>query len=416
LIDAHKALPVLTLILILGIAAGLYMAWNIGANDVANAMASAVGSRAITLKQAVLIAGALDFLGATLVGSHVTTTIRKNIVDPAFFTDPHVMMLGLLAALLAAGFWVFFASWSHLPVSTTHSVVGAMIGFGLIAGGPSVVRWGQVSGIVISWIVSPFFASLIAYVMFQLIRNRILSKPDMLLRAFRWSPFFTGLTLFIIVLSLILKTPLGARLGIHTVQGLIIALAAGGAAGYAGKMIIRRTISEPGESGVEQIFRRLQVMTACYVALAHGANDVANAMGPLAGIYIIFVTKAVNPQIPIPGFLLALGGLGIAVGVITWGYRVIETLGRKVTELTNTRGFSVDFGTATCVLIASKMGMPVSTTHAAVGAIVGVGLARGLAAVDFRVIWRICLYWLITLPVSAVSCMIFYELLRLVFA
>ena len=399
-------------ILILGIAAGIYMAWNIGANDVANGMASAVGAKAITLRQAVYIAGILDFVGATFIGSHVTSAIRNNIVDPSVLSDPGTVALGLLATLLAAGFWVFFATWRQLPVSTTHSVVGAMIGFGLITGGVSVIQWPKVLLIVLSWIISPFFASLLAFLMFQFLRNRILSKPDMFVKALKWSPFFVGLTFFIIVLSFLLKTPLGSRLGIDVGTGTLISLGVAVGMGGIGRRIIQRTIFQRGEEGVEQIFRRLQVLTSCYVALAHGANDVANAMGPLAGIYIIYVTHAVSPEVPVPSFLLALGGVGIALGVVTWGYRVIETVGTKITTLTNTRGFSVDFGTATCVLIASKLGMPVSTTHAAVGAVVGVGLARGMDAVDFRVVWKICLYWVITLPVASLTCMIFYKLLE----
>jgi len=403
-------------ILILGIAAGLYMAWNIGANDVANAMAAPVGAKAITLRQAVFIAGILDFVGAALIGSHVTSAIRKNIVDPSVLSDPHTVALGLLAALLAASFWVFFATWQQLPVSTTHSVVGAMIGFGLITGGVAVIQWTKVLLIALSWIISPFLASLIAYLMFRFIRNRILSRPDMFVTALQWSPFFVGLTFFIIALSLMMKTPLGSRLGIGPGTGILISFGIALGLGGVGRWIIEKTILKRGEEGVEQIFRRLQLLTACYVALAHGANDVANAMGPLAGIYIIYVTHAVSPEVPVPFFLLAFGGLGIALGVVTWGYRVIETVGTKITHLTNTRGFAVDFATATCVLVASKLGFPVSTTHAAVGAVVGVGLARGMDAVDFRVVGKICLYWIITLPVAALTCMIFYKLLEAILA
>ncbi len=403
-------------IFVMGIAAGLYMAWNIGANDVANGMASAVGAKAITLRQAVYIAGILDFVGAAFIGSHVTSAIRKNIVDPSVLSDPNTVALGLLAALLAASFWVFFATWRQLPVSTTHSVVGAMIGFGLITGGLSVIQWAKVMLIVLSWIISPFFASLLAFLMFQFLRNRILSKPDMFVKALRWSPFFAGLTFFIIVLSFLLKTPLGSRLGIDLGTGVLLALGIAVVLGGTGRWIIQKTIFQRGEQGVEEIFRRLQVLTSCYVALAHGANDVANAMGPLAGIYIIYTTHGVSPEVPVPFLLLAFGGVGIALGVVTWGHRVIETVGTKITTLTNTRGFCVDFGTATCVLIASKLGMPVSTTHAAVGAVVGVGLARGMDAVDFRVVGKICVYWVITLPVAAVTCMIIYKLLEVFFA
>lgn len=405
-----------TWILVCGFAAGIYMAWNIGANDVANGMASAVGAKAITLKQAVIIAGILDFLGAAFIGSHVTDTIRNNIVDPAVMNDPHTVSLGLLAATLAAGCWVFFASWQNLPVSTTHSVVGAMIGFGLIAGGPSVIRWVKVSAIVLSWIVSPFFASLLAYLMFRFIRSRILSRRDLFEKALAWSPFFVGVTFCIIILSFLLKTPLGKTLDLGWGESALLAGAVSLALAAAGRAVIRRTILSRGEEGVEEIFRRLQLLTSCYVAFAHGANDVANAMGPLAGIYIIYVTKGVSPEVPVPSFLLALGGAGIALGVVTWGYRVIETVGTKITTLTNTRGFSVDFGTATCVLLASKLGMPVSTTHAAVGAVVGVGLAGGVAAVNFRVVWKICAYWVVTLPVAAGSCMVIYKILEALFS
>jgi PiT family inorganic phosphate transporter len=403
-------------ILVLGFLAGIYMAWNIGANDVANGMASAVGAKAITLKQAVYIAGILDFVGATLIGSHVTTTIRKNIVDPSVLNDPNTVVLGLLAALLASSFWVFFATWRQLPVSTTHSVVGAMIGFGIITGGLSVIRWGKVTAIVVSWLVSPFFASLLAFLMFRFIRSRILSREDMFVRALRWSPFFVGLTFFIIAMSLFLKTPLGSGLEIGLGEGILISLAVALVTGRFGRVVIQRTIFERGERGVEEAFRRLQVLTSCYVALAHGANDVANAMGPLAGIYIIYVTHAVSPEVPVPIFLLALGGIGIALGVVTWGYRVIETVGTKITTLTNTRGFSVDFGTATCVLVASKLGLPVSTTHAAVGAVVGVGLARGVDAVDFRVVGRICVYWVTTVPASALSSMLIFKILEAIYS
>ncbi len=402
-------------ILVLAFVAGLYMAWNIGANDAANGMASAVGARAITMKQAVCIAAVLDFLGATFIGSHVCDTIRKGIVDPFFLQDPHTVSLGLLAALVSASLWVFLSTWRQLPVSTTHSIVGSMIGFGLISGGVSAIQWGKVLAIALSWIVSPFLAIVLSMTMFWLIRNLIFSREDMFQAAVLWSPFFAGIALFIVFASLFMKTPLGAKLGITTGSALFVALGTAVAGGLGTRRLIQSAISPRGESGVEELFRRLQIFTSCYVALAHGANDVANAMGPLAGIYLIYVSKTVNPTVPVPFFLLALGGAGIGLGVAMWGYRVIQTLGQRITTLTNTRGFSVDFGTATCVLLASKLGLPVSTTHAAVGAVIGVGLARGVAAVDFRVVFRICLYWVITLPVSAVSAMLVYKLLRAVY-
>lgn len=402
-------------ILAIGFLTGIYMAWNIGANDVANGMASAVGAKAITLKQAVVIGGVLDFAGAALIGSHVTTTIRKNILDSRTITDPQVMMLGLLAALLAAAFWVFFATWSQFPVSTTHSIVGALIGFGVIAGGFGAVKWGLVIAIVVSWILSPIFAGFLAYTVFVFIRNRILRRPQAFLAAIRWSPLFAGMTIFVLTASLLMKTPLGQNLGIHPRTALIFAVGLSVLIGIMARTWVARTIRDRDGQGVEEIFRRFQVFTSCYVAFAHGANDVANAIGPVAGIYAIYTTHSVTQAAPVPTLLLVFGGFFIAVGVFTWGYRVIETVGSKITTLTNTRGYAVDFGTATSVLIASKMGLPVSTTHAAVGAVVGVGLAGGIAAVNFKTVWKIMIYWVVTLPLAAFPAMIIFKVLQIVF-
>ncbi len=409
-------LYVTEIILVLGMMAGIYMAWNIGANDVANGMASAVGAKAISLRQAVLIGGILDFIGATFIGSHVTTTIRENILVAQNVThDPQVMMLGLLAALLAAAFWVFFSTWSQFPVSTTHSIVGALIGFGLVSGGFRAIQWAKISTIVLSWIISPFFAGLLALLIFQFIKKAILERRNAFVRALRWSPLFAGATIFIVVLSFLMKTPLGTSLHVSGTAALGIALVSGLILGLMAQEWLGRTIRRIDEEGVEEIFRRFQIFTSCYVALAHGANDVANAVGPVAGIYAIYAMGTVTPTTPVPTWLLAGGGLFIALGVFTWGYRVIETLGCRITTLTNTRGFAVDFGTATSVLVASKLGLPVSTTHAAVGAVIGVGLAGGLAGVDFKVVFKIILYWVITLPLAALPTMAIFKILMWVF-
>lgn len=403
-----------TIILSIAVIAGAYMAWNIGANDVANAMASAVGARAITLKQAVIIAGVLEVVGAAFIGSHVAQTIRKGIVHPEILGDPTVVMIGLLSALLAAGLWVFFATWSRLPVSTTHSIVGAMLGFGLVAGGPSAVNWGKTLAIVGSWVISPLFSGILAYLVYKIIYQKILSKEDMFFHTLKLSPFFIGTTFFVMILSLLLKTPLGEKLGLGGKESIITAAVIGVIFGMVGKWFINAFIKYGGLKGVEEVFRRIQILTSCYVALAHGANDVANAVGPFAGIFFVVTKHTIAPEIPIPFYLLLFGGLMIAMGILTWGYKVIETVGTKITTLTNTRGFSVDFGTATSVLVASKMGLPVSTTHAAVGAVIGVGLARGFEAVDFRVVWKILLYWVITLPAAAISCMILFKSIYMV--
>lgn len=403
------------IILGLGLLAGIYMAWNIGANDIANGMASPVAAKAITLRQAVVIGGILDFVGATFIGSHVTSTISKDILRTDLITDPNVMMIGLLSTLLAAAFWIFMATWKQLPVSTTHAIVGAMVGFGMVAGGIHAIRWGKILPIVLSWIISPLFAGVLTYVIFIIIRNRILSNRNNFLAALRWTPFFSSITFFIVILSMLTKTPLGTRLGIDMQSGILWSLVSSIILGFTTKYLMKKTIHKVEEEGVEEIFRRLQIFTACYVSLAHGANDVANAIGPLAGIYFIYHNHTLVQTAEVPIFLLAGGGLFIAIGVFTWGYRVIETVGHKITVLNNSRGFAVDFGTATSVLLASKIGLPVSTTHAAVGSVIGVGLCGGVAAVDFKVVWNIMLYWVITLPLSAIPTIIIFLILEWIF-
>lgn len=399
-------------VLIIGYIFGFYMAWNIGANDVANSMASAVGAKAITIRQALFIAGILNVVGAVFIGSHVTDTIRKGIVATTVMSDPHLALLGALSALLAAALWVSFATWRSLPVSTTHSIVGAMIGFGIVAGGFSVIQWGKLGAVVLSWIISPVFSLVISYATFKVIVNLILSKKDPFRQALRLSPWFIGLAVFVVVLSFLFKTPLGSSLAIGAPSALLIALASSGLLGYAGKRLLIYYLSGLGQNGgEEEVFRRIQIGTSCYVALAQGANDVANAIGPLAVIYFLVKTGGVGAKVPVPTFLLLFGGVGIACGIGMAGHRVMETIGSKITTLTNTRGFSVDFAAATTVLIASKLGLPVSTTHAAVGGVMGVGLARGLEAVNFRIIFQIIIYWVLTVPAAALTSIIIFKVL-----
>jgi PiT family inorganic phosphate transporter len=400
------------IVLGLGLIAGIYMAWNIGANDIANGMASPVAAKALTLRQAVILGGILDFVGATFIGSHVTSTISKDIVRTEFISDPHTVAIGLLAALFAAAFWVFMATWKQLPVSTTHSIVGAIVGFGFAAGGMKAVQWGHLIPIVASWIISPLFAGALTYVIFLLIRSRILSQKESFLKALAWTPFFAGVTFFVVFLSLLTKTPLGDRLHIGFWEGIVSSFSVSLVLGFLARQLMKKVVAATEEEKIEHIFRRLQIFTACYVCLAHGANDVANAIGPLAGIYFIYKYHTIATSAEVPWFLLAGGGLFIALGVFTWGYRVIETIGHKITVLNNTRGFAVDFGTATSVLIASKLGLPVSTTHAAVGSVIGVGLSGGLGAVDFRVVWNITVYWIVSLPLSAIPTIVLYYVFK----
>lgn len=382
-------------LLIVSCLMGLYVAWNIGANDVANSMASAVGAKAITYKQAIFIASILTIVGATFIGSHVTDTVSKGIVDPAFIKDPQIAIIGFISALFAAGVWITFATWKSLPVSTTHSIVGALIGFGLVYGGKDAVNWTKLGGVVLSWIISPIFAGALAFMIFKLIVKFVLKAKSRRKVMSILSPFLITLTVSIIFFSLMFKTSLGELLKDRFPSALTFALLAI----ILLWLWIRRFTQKTGR--VESIFRRLQIITSCYVAIAHGANDVANAIGPVAAIYSIIKTGEIGSKVTVPVWLLALGGIGIAFGISTWGHRVIETVGKRITKLSNTRGFTIDFSAATSILLASKLGMPVSTTHAVIGAVVGVGLARGLDALDLGLIKKIIYSWFLTVPVTA---------------
>jgi inorganic phosphate transporter, PiT family len=392
---------------------GFYMAWNIGANDVANSMASAVGAKAITARQAVFIASVLIVIGATFIGSHVTDTIRKGIVASEVLNDPRMALIGAMSALLSAALWVSFATWKALPVSTTHSIVGAMIGFGIMAGGFQAIQWGKLTAVVMSWVISPLLSLTISFILFKVIVRLILSRVNALMAALRLSPVFIGIACFVVVLSFLFKTPLGKRLAIGDMHAILVALLIAAALGMTGRWLLAKYLVRKGESSAEEIFRRIQIGTSCYMALALGANDVANAIGPLTAIYFLVNTGTLGDQVPVPIFLLLFGGLGIACGVWVAGARVMSTVGTKITTLTNTRGFSVDFAAATTVLLASKLGLPVSTTHAAVGGVMGVGLARGIEAVNFRIVLQIALFWILTVPAAAVTSMCIYFFLTL---
>ncbi len=403
-----------TLFLYLSLGAGFLMAFSLGANDVANSMATAVGSKAITVRQAVLIAAPLNFLGSVVLGSHVTATISKGIIDPAMIPDHRILMIGMFAALLSAGVWVLAATLTALPVSSTHSIVGSILGFGFVAGGPGVINWWTMGAIVLSWIISPFFGAVIAYLVFTHIRRCILYAKRFLAQTRRWAPFWMALTAALVTFSFCYKTPVGKSLHLtwFTTIGLVLLISF--VVWYLGRRMVSRMLPKltEGDEGVETVFKRLQVGTACYLSLSQGANDVANAIGPVAAIYLIAREHQLLPMAEVPIFLLVLGGVGIAVGIGLLGYKVMSTVGEKITLLTNTRGFSVQFGAATTVLAASNLGMPVSTTHAAVGSVVGVGLARGFSAVDFRVLGKIVLYWVLTVPIAALTCIVIFKILE----
>ncbi len=398
----------------LSLGGGFLMAFNLGANDVANSMASAVGAKAISVRQAVFIASILNFIGAVFLGSHVTATVSKGIINPAQIADPKLIMIGMFSALLAAGIWVLIATLTALPVSSTHSIVGAIMGFGLVAGGPDVVNWLKMGGVVLSWIISPFAAAAIAFLIFSHIRRTIFFSRRFIHQAKKWGPIWMGFTVSLVVLSFMYKTPVGKEMALSLPVALSFTALVAAGVWFLGRLFVKRIVCDEAEGaeGVEKIFRKLQVGTSCYVALSQGANDVANAIGPVAAIYLIAREHQLLAKAQVPMPVLILGGFGIALGIAVLGHKVMATVGDKITRLTNTRGFAVDFGAASTVLAASNMGLPVSTTHATVGAVVGVGLARGFSAVDFGVLGKILIYWLLTVPIAAFTSIIIFQILR----
>ena len=405
-----------TLLFIAGGAAaiGFYMAWSIGANDVANSMATAVGAKAITFKQAVLIAGILNFAGAILLGPHVAGTIKGGIVKGSIIADPHTLLLGFVASLLAAALWVTLSTWRELPISTTHSVIGALIGFGIIAGGVSSIDWTVMGKVASSWVLSPVVGCIIAFFVFKVIVKTIFAKDEPVKAAKIVGPLAIGVTAFLIVSSLFLKTKLSEMSGVSDLpQVLLISTVISAIACIMAMFLFRNIEAKSVEDyvTVEGIFRKLQIVTSCYVAFSHGANDVANAIAPVAAI-IPLANGEMSLTAGIPTELLALGGIGIAFGCMTWGRRVMKTVGGRITSLTNTRGFSVDFAAATTVLVASKLGLPISTSHTVVGAVIGVGLARGLEAIDLSVIKKIVVSWLLTVPIAAATSAVIFICLR----
>ncbi len=395
---------------------GAYMAWNIGANDVANAMGTSVGSGALTFRQAVVLAGIFELAGAMLVGSHVTDTVRKGIVDPALFVgDPELFAIGMFSALFGAAIWLHLASYLGLPVSTTHSIVGAIAGFGLIFGGFGAVKWGAMGWITLSWIVSPFVGGIIAFMTFKVIQRKIFDSSSPGRAAYNLAPYFTFVVGVTLVLSIIYKGLKNLHLDLPLSTAVVYASAAGIVIAVIYRLLLRGSWSrcEVGSTTqenafVENIFGYLQIATACCVAFAHGANDVANAVGPLAAVYIIFKENVVTATVAVPSWILGIGAIGIVIGLGTWGYRVMGTIGTKITEITPTRGFSAEFGTATTVLLCSRMGLPVSTTQVLVGAVIGVGLARGIGALDTSVIRRVVASWAFGIPFTAALCVAIY--------
>ncbi len=402
------------LIFALAVASGFYMAWNIGSNDVANAMGTSVGAGTLKLKKAAFIAGIMNFLGALLVGTHVTNTVRKGVINPGYFTDtPEKLIIGMLSVVVSAGIWVTFATWKQWPVSTTHSVIGAVIGFGISAGGVAIIKWKIVVLIVLSWVISPVFGGLISYLTFYAIRKFILSRVNPFEAARKSGGYFVGTAAFFLVLAMLFKGLKNLHLNLSLPVSSLIALGISVLLGLITHRILKKIkpARENPYDSVEELAKPLQIVSAAYESFANGANDVANAIGPVAAIIAVLESGSVSMQAPVPLWLLALGGFGIWVGISTWGWRVMATIGRNITHITPTRGFAAEFGTATTVLICSQLGMPVSTTHTSVGNVIGVGLAKGMEAINYRVVWKIVEGWLWTLPIAALASALIYRLL-----
>jgi inorganic phosphate transporter, PiT family len=406
---------------------GFFMAWGIGANDVANAMGTSVGSRALTIKQAILIAMIFEFLGAYLAGGEVTSTIRKGIIDPDVMADdPQLMVYGMMSALLAAGTWLLIASIKGWPVSTTHSIVGSIVGFAAVGISVDAIYWGKVGGIVASWVVSPVMAGSISFALFMSVKKFILDTDDPFGNAKKYIPVYMWMVGFMISMVTLLKglkhvgltfdLGLGSKFAnaipISAVIGLLVA-------GF-GAMLLRKIKDDHDIDNrfgsVERVFAILMVFTACSMAFAHGSNDVANAVGPLAAIASTVQSGGeIAAKSAMPWWILLVGAIGIVVGLATYGWRVITTVGKKITELTPSRGFAAELGAAATVVLASATGLPISTTHTLVGAVLGVGFARGIGALNLRVIGNIFMSWIITLPAGAGLAIIFFFLFKGIF-
>ena len=471
------------------IAFGFYMAWNIGANDVANAMGTSVGSKVLTLKKAIIVAAVLEFCGAFFLGSHVTDTVRKGMFEPMLFEDNYYELIyGMLAALIAAGAWLQIATFFGWPVSTTHSIVGAVVGFVIVAKGGHAVDWGKIAEIVASWGISPLLSGMLSFLIFMFVRQKIFFAADPFKAARKFAPLLIFLVFLVLSLVMIMKG-MKNRLSLPLDQALLLSAAIGAVASFIGTIYIKRFLkfkhTEDAESeelgdedeikqvlqqvtgvlpmitgngndemikdrvskietevkkllgdlkegalssalrakrqisyrNTEKIFARLQILSACMVAFAHGSNDVANAIGPIAAVVTMIQEKGISTHAAVPDWILALGGVGIVIGLATWGYRVIYTIGEKITELSPSRGFSAEFGAALTIVIASIQGLPISTTHTLVGAVLGVGFAQGVNSLNLRVIPRdIISSWFITLPVSGLLAIGFYFILRAVFS
>jgi len=456
------------------------MAWNIGANDVANAMGTSVGSGALHLRQAIILAAVLEFCGAFFFGSHVSETIQNGIINANYFADnPKILVYGMLASLIGTGLWLQFASYWGWPVSATHTIIGAVVGFGVLIGGHEAIYWDKVGFILSSWIISPLMGGILGFAVFTFLRKKIFYHPRPVEAAKKIIPVLTFLVIFMLSLIILFHGVQGHLLNFDLWQAFLISLSLSLAFALVGKIYVDKVAAPllPVKAGrvlipeialqieeakkhlqqakslsqgeleyqietlldelhnseqiifypeevekthaefalIEKMFSFLQIISACLMAFSHGANDVANAIGPLSAAIGILYSGTIALKAEIPLWTLALGGAGIVIGLATWGWRVIETIGKKITELTPTRGFSAEFGAAFTILIASRLGLPISTTHTLVGAVIGVGLARGIEALNLGMVREIAASWIITVPAGAIMSICLFSLLLAIF-
>lgn len=473
-------MDVTTILMILAVLFGFYVAWNIGANDVANAIGTSVGSGALSIKKALIMAAILEFCGAFFLGSNVSETVESGIVKTSIFADhPLDLVYGMLASLLAAGIWLQIASYFGWPVSTTHSIVGAVVGFGLAFGGIDAIYWSEMGSIVASWIISPLMGGVLAFSIFSLMRWKIFYSSNPIQAAKQLTPYLVFGIFFVLTLIITYNGLKNVNFELSLIEAVGLSLLVGIVSAFIGRFFVRRIQAEDSPEGilvlknfqvsnglskaekhlsrveaasigdlhgkvqklleevkdlseevqkkkeyrlsssdyraVEKIFVYLQIISACFMAFAHGANDVANAIGPLSATLTVLSTQTTNMTNMVPTWMLALGGLGIIIGLATWGWRVIETVGKKITELTPSRGFAAEFGAATTIVLASKLGLPISTTHTLVGAVLGVGFARGIGAINLNTIRDIVISWVVTVPIGAILAIIFFYSFKAIF-
>lgn len=416
-------MPYETTYLILAGVFGLFMAWGVGANDVANAMGTSVGSKALTIRQAIIIAAIFEFAGAFFAGGAVTSTISSGITDVSVFNhEPTLLIYGMLASLLAAATWLLIATHYGWPVSTTHTIVGAIVGFTAVGVGLDAVRWEKVTYIALSWVVSPVMGLVIAYGLFKSVQHLIFNAKDPFLAAKRYVPIYIFISAFFILMVTLIKGLKYIGLDLTFFEGVLWSLLFSFMITLASLIFLRRIQHDPRAekefhfASVEKVFSVLMMFTACAMAFAHGSNDVANAVGPVAAIVnIVSHHGTITPTSNASAWILLLGAVGIVLGLVMYGHKVIYTIGTGITELTPSRGFAATLAASATVIIASGTGLPISTTHTLVGAVLGVGLARGIGAININVMATIFTSWIITLPAGGLLAIAVFYALKWIF-